>query len=191
MQSPAAYWEPLWSSGRRYLGLSEAETGLLSEQLGAGRGRAALDIGCGDGALARHLHHQLGYRTTGIDCAPSAVDLATEHDIEDGPSGPVWRLMDFTTDDLSELPAPAYAAVTCRLVYRWVNDKHGFLDRVRRVLAPGGVFWVVTELADRRERTDPLQRLGITARDVELLTAGWSVAREADLGHLRCYALRP
>ncbi|ADI12492.1 hypothetical protein SBI_09374 [Streptomyces bingchenggensis BCW-1] len=185
----AVYWERLWADGRRYRQVTGAETTLLAKHLGPGRRRPALDIGSGDGALARHLHHQLGYRATGIDCAPTALALAAAQDAEAEP-GPVWQLMDFTSGDLGELLEPAYAAVTCRLVYRWVDDKPAFLDRVRHVLAPGGVLWVVTELAERREDTDPLKKLGITAADIEFLTAGWSVVRTADLDLLRCYAVQ-
>lgn len=184
--APAAYWEPLWADGRRYRPLEGAEADFLGESLGQGRGRSALDIGCGDGGLARYLHHRLGYRVTGVDCAPSALAAARKA----GP-GPAWRLMDFGADDLGGLPEPAYSAVTCRLVYRWVDDKRAFLDRVRRVLAPGGVFWVVTEVAGRREEADPLKGLAITAAEAEALTAGWSSVRVADVDVLRCYALRP
>ncbi|MEV4333674.1 class I SAM-dependent methyltransferase [Streptomyces sp. NPDC049597] len=186
--TPATRWETLWASGRRYLQVTDHETTLLAGHLAPGHGRPALDIGSGDGGLARHLHHRLGYRTTGIDVAPSALAVAANT----GPEpGPVWHLMDFVHDDVAELPHPAYAVATCRLVYRWIEDKPRFVDRVRRLLVPGGTFWVVTGLADRHEDTDPLKELGITVADVETLTAGWSVVREADLGHLRCYALRP
>lgn len=76
-------------------------------------GRPALDIGCGDGILACHLHYKLGYRTTGIDISPSAVALATAHD--EGPRL-VWRCGDITSD-FTGLPEPGYAVITCRLVY--------------------------------------------------------------------------
>jgi 2-polyprenyl-3-methyl-5-hydroxy-6-metoxy-1,4-benzoquinol methylase len=185
----AAYWEPLWSEGRRYRQLDDTENRLLEDHLGPGCARPALDIGCGDGALARRLA-QLDYRTTGIDCSPTAIALAAAQD--PGPGiVPVWQCMDFTTDDLGTLPEPAYAAITCRLVYRWIDDKAVFLDRVRRLLAPGGTFWVVAEIAGRRLATDPLQDLGITRAQAELLTAGWSAVHIADLDVLRCYALRP
>ncbi|WP_375803406.1 hypothetical protein [Streptomyces sp. A012304] len=39
------------------------------------------------------------------------------------------------------------------MVYRWIDDKPTFLDRIRRILAPGGVLWVVTEIAGRRTTT--------------------------------------
>ncbi|MER6852843.1 methyltransferase domain-containing protein [Streptomyces flaveolus] len=71
----ATYWEPLRSQGRRYRKFDDTENRLLEDHLGSGRGRPALDIGCGDGSLARRLAG-LGYRTTGIDCSPSAIALA-------------------------------------------------------------------------------------------------------------------
>ncbi|WP_327740484.1 class I SAM-dependent methyltransferase (plasmid) [Streptomyces nojiriensis] len=183
-----AYWEPLWAGGRRYRQLDVPETQLMDEHLGPGRGRPALDIGCGDGALARHLHHELGYRTTGIDISPSAIALAAGHNA--GP-GPTWRCADIAAGDLTALPEPAYAVITCRLVYRWMDDKRAFLNHVRQLLVPGGTFWVVTEITGRREDADPLHGLGITPAEIEILTSAWSTVRTADLDVLRCYALRP
>ncbi|MFC9266249.1 class I SAM-dependent methyltransferase [Streptomyces zhihengii] len=186
-----AYWEPLWANGRRYRQPCENEKQLMAEHLELGQGRPALDIGSGDGTLTRHLHHGLGYRTTGVDCSPTAVALAAAHDSNPGP-GPAWKCLDFTTCDLTTLPEPTYALITCRLVYRWMDDKQSFLNRVRRLLAPGGTLWIVTEVAGRRTTTDPdLLRLGISTADAELLTTGWAVVHTADLDVLRCYTLRP
>ncbi|MFB7591955.1 class I SAM-dependent methyltransferase [Streptomyces sp. NPDC056169] len=186
-----AYWEPLWADGRRYRKLCETEKQLMAEHLDLGCGLPALDVGSGDGALARYLQHKLGYRTAGIDCSPSAIALAAAQDTGPGPV-PAWQCLDFATSDLTTLPDPAYALIACRLVYRWMDDKRSFLDRVHRLLAPGGTFWVVTEIAGRRTTTDPaLLGLGISPADAELLTTGWSVVRTADLGVLRCYALHP
>jgi hypothetical protein len=36
-----------------------------------------------------------------------------------------------------------------------------------------------------------LRGLGITPAQAEILTAGWSAVRTADVDVLRCYALRP
>ncbi|WP_333779062.1 class I SAM-dependent methyltransferase [Streptomyces sp. IBSBF 3136] len=186
----AAHWEPVWAGGRRYRQVTEAERTWLADQVGPGRGRPALDIGTGEGALARHLH-RLGYRTTGIDVAPSAIAAARDTGAAQCDDGPTWQVMDFAEDDLRSLPDPAYAVVACRLVYRWMDDKPAFLYRVRQVLAPGATFWVVTEIAGRREAGDPRRHLGIGPAEAEILTAGWSVVRSADLDVLRCYALRP
>lgn len=191
LTASAAYWEPRWAEGRRYRPLCDAELRLVRDHLGPWRARPALDIGSGDGALARYLDQELGYRTTGIDCSPSALAFAAAQDTGAAP-GPTWRCWDITTGDQADLPDAAYGVVTCRLVYRWMDDKAAFVDRVRQLLAPGGVFWVVTEVAGRRATADPaLLKLGITAGDEELLTAGWSTVRTTDLDVLRCYALRP
>ncbi|WFB05695.1 class I SAM-dependent methyltransferase [Streptomyces sp. LX-29] len=189
--SAASYWESVWAAGRRYRQLDDAEIALLTQHLGAGHGRPALDIGCGSGELSHHLHQYLGYRVTGIDCAPSALALAASCDRDESEPGPTWRLMDFATDDVTKLPDPAYTAVTCRLVYTFIDDKPDFLDRVRRVLAPGGTFWVLTELAGRFDDNDPRKSLGITDHDIELLTTGWSSVTTVDIDRLRCFALRP
>ncbi|MFC9283671.1 class I SAM-dependent methyltransferase [Streptomyces collinus] len=186
----AAYWEPVWSGGRRYRQVTDMEAALLADHVGPGRGRPALDIGTGDGALARHLH-RLGYRTTGIDVAPSAIAVARGSRADQHEGEPTWHVMDFAQGDLRSLPDAAYAVVACRLVYRWMDDKPAFLDRVRQLLAPGGTFWVVTEIAGRRDAGDPRRHLGISSAEAEILTAGWSVVRTADLDVLRCYALRP
>ncbi|MFE1751840.1 class I SAM-dependent methyltransferase [Streptomyces anandii] len=167
--------------------VTSAGATLLADHVGPGRGRPALDTGTGEGSLARRLH-QLGYRTTGIDLAPGAI--AAARDTQHG-EGPAWHLMDFTSDDLGALPDPAYAVVACRLVYRWTDDKAAFLDRVRQVLAPGGTFWLVTELAGRRQADDLYRHLGISPAEAEILTACWSVVGTADLDVPRCYALRP
>ncbi|MEU2563186.1 hypothetical protein ABZ626_28170 [Streptomyces longispororuber] len=75
-------------------------------------------------------------------------------------------------DALSPLPEAAHAAITCLLVYRWIDDKAAFLHRVRHLLAPGGTFWVVTEIAGRSAATDPLQDLGIAPAQAERCRAG-------------------
>ncbi|MGK5543547.1 hypothetical protein ACSNOH_02215 [Streptomyces sp. URMC 127] len=60
IENPAAYWGELWASSPRYSPLTTAETAFLGQYAGPGRGRLALDIGCGDGTLTRHLAG-LGY----------------------------------------------------------------------------------------------------------------------------------
>lgn len=177
-----AYWEPLWQSGRRYRSMDAPEHEALHRQAGLGRGRPALDIGSGDGALVQALA-ELGYRPTGIDCAPSALSAARrEH--------PDLDFSHFDTDDLADLPEPAFTLITCRLVYRWVQDKHAFLSRVRQLLAPGGIFWVATSV--RSPRHDEAKPWEIEVTEVELLTAGWSRADVTQLDEsYHCFALRP
>ncbi|MFE2426935.1 class I SAM-dependent methyltransferase [Streptomyces sp. NPDC059373] len=178
------YWDPLWADGRRYRPLTGPETTLLDQHLGPGDQRLALDLGCGSGALARHLHH-LGYRTTAVDCSPAALALAAEHgDVPDL----VFQQLDIETDDLTALPHCAYSLITCRLVYAFIHDKAAFLDRVRALLAPGGCLWICTPLASRLETR---KEIGITDTEAEQLLSGWSSAHTHPLDTLNCYALHP
>ncbi|MEU3661360.1 class I SAM-dependent methyltransferase [Streptomyces sp. NPDC032940] len=179
-----SYWEPAWRRGRRYRTIDDAESEAMRRHLGAGRGRPALDIGCGDGELTGHLD-RLGYRATGIDCSPTAVAAARRRNPELD-----LRVLDFDAVTPDRLPRSAFAVVACRLVYRWAADKPDFLSRVRRLLAPGGVFWVVTSVHTAGQ--GPPRSWDAGAADVELLTAGWSRVRVSELDPcFRCYALRP
>ncbi|MFJ9360795.1 hypothetical protein [Streptomyces mirabilis] len=45
--------------------------------------------------------------------------------------------------------------------------------------------------ADRRDETDPLKALGITAPKAEVLTSRWSAVKCVNLDRLACFALRP
>ncbi|MEU1307868.1 methyltransferase domain-containing protein [Streptomyces cinnamoneus] len=182
IENPATYWGELWASGRRYSPLTEAETTLLDQHAGPGRGRLALDIGCGDGALTRHLAG-LGYQATGLDCTTSAPALAEPS------AGPVqYCCVDIEAPHPLPLPQRAYALITARLVFAFITDKPAFLSRIRSLLTFGGVFWVVTPIA---ERLPPDQAsIGISRVEEELLTSLWAWVRATDVGSLRCYALR-
>ncbi|MCC2280556.1 class I SAM-dependent methyltransferase [Streptomyces sp. ET3-23] len=182
IDNPAVYWGQLWKSGRRYSPLTDAETMLLDQHAGPGRGRPALDIGCGDGTLARRLA-ELGYQTTGLDCTPAAPALAEPN------TEPVrYCCADIEATQPPPLPQRAYTLITARLLVAFIRDKPAFLRRVRSLLAPGGLFWMVTPMAESL----PTERasIGITSADEELLTSLWATARTTDVGSLRCYALR-
>ncbi|MFI0912443.1 class I SAM-dependent methyltransferase [Streptomyces abikoensis] len=185
IDNPTAYWEDLWATERRYRQLTDSETAVLDRHSGPGGGRAALDIGSGDGALARHLADR-GFKTTGLDCAPSALALAST-----GPSSTAvtFCLADFESPQFPPLTERAFAVITARLVYAFIKDKSAFLSRVRSLLVPGGLFWVVTPMVERVPAGQA--STGITTAEEELLTSGWSVVRTTDMDCLRCFTLRP
>ncbi|MGW2899025.1 class I SAM-dependent methyltransferase [Streptomyces sp. NPDC001212] len=179
----AAYWEPLWQSGRRYRTINEAELEALRRHLGPGRGRPALDIGCGEGALTAQLT-QLGYRTAGIDCSPTAVATAQSNHPDLG-----FHVHDFGNDDPAGLPHPSFSVISCRLVYRWIPDKSAFLNRVRSLLAPGGTLWVVASVHDPSQGHP--KAWDLNTEEIELLTTSWSRVRLTQLDpSFHCYALQ-
>jgi ubiquinone/menaquinone biosynthesis C-methylase UbiE len=94
-------------------------------------GRQTLDIGCGEGRLARDLK-ELGHRIVGIDSSPSLVAAAREFD----PS------MDVRLADAAALPLDD-ACADLAVAFMSLQDIDGMpaaIQEAARVLAPGGRF---------------------------------------------------
>ena len=104
----------------------------LADAAGARAGQAALDVGCGPGALTAELAQRLG------SARVSAVD----------PSGPFVKECRTRVPgvDVREAPAEAlphadgsFDAVLAQLVLHFVTDPPLAVSEMRRVLRPGGV----------------------------------------------------
>ena len=94
-------------------------------------GRQTLDIGCGEGRLARDLK-ELGHRIVGIDSSPSLVAAAREFD----PS------MDVRLADAAALPLDD-ACADLAVAFMSLQDIDGMpaaIQEAARVLEPGGRF---------------------------------------------------
>jgi SAM-dependent methyltransferase len=116
-------------------------------------GRATLEIGCGEGRVARDLADR-GHRVTGVDSSPTLLEAAQAVD----PGG------EYVLADAASLP---FSDATFDLVVAYnslmdVEDMPGAVREAARVLKPGGRICVcVTHpLADagsfdRREPTAP------------------------------------
>ena len=92
-------------------------------------GRQTLDIGCGEGRLARDLK-ELGHRIVGIDSSPSLVAAAREFD----PS------MDVRLADAAALPLDD-ACADLAVAFMSLQDIDGMpavIQEAARVLEPGG-----------------------------------------------------
>jgi SAM-dependent methyltransferase len=102
---------------------------LALEEL-AGR-QSILDVGCGDGQIARALAGQ-GSTVLGVDPTQLHIDVATERG-----GGPTYLL-----GSASELPAPdtSQDAVVACLVFEHIDDMEAAIAEVSRVLKPGGQF---------------------------------------------------
>lgn len=93
--------------------------------------RRIIDVGCGEGQVARALAAQ-GAHVLGVDPVARHVDLARERG-----GGPEYQLGVAT-----QLPAndgEFDAAIAC-LVFEHIDDLDGAVREISRVLAPGGLF---------------------------------------------------
>jgi SAM-dependent methyltransferase len=110
-------------------------TGFVLSQLPAAPARV-LEVGCGEGELARALDAE-GYEVVAID--PEA------------PEGTIFRRA--TIEAFSE-PGPFDAVVASRSLHH-VHDLGGMLDKLLRLMADGGPL-ILNEFAwDRREPMTP------------------------------------
>jgi SAM-dependent methyltransferase len=96
-------------------------------------GRATLDLGCGEGRVARDLAAR-GHRVTGVDSSPSLVAAATEAD----PEGK------YLVADARALPleAAAFDLIVAYNSLMDIDDMPGAVAEAARVLEPGGRFCV-------------------------------------------------
>jgi SAM-dependent methyltransferase len=94
-------------------------------------GRRTLDVGCGEGRLARDLK-ALGHRVVAVDAAPSMVAYAREAD----PDG------EYLVANGAELPFADGSAdlVVAFMSLQDMDDPEGAVREAWRVLEPGGRF---------------------------------------------------
>ncbi len=92
-------------------------------------GRLTLDLGCGEGRLLRELA-QRGHRVLGVDASPTLARAAHGHP----------RSQPVAVADAAALPLPDGVAdlVVAHMSLQDVDDLHGAVAEIGRVLAPGG-----------------------------------------------------
>lgn len=101
-----------------------------------------LEVGCGEGELARALA-RAGHSMTAID--PRAPERAPEAGPERTPGGPIFRRVGI--EDFSD-PGP-FDRVVASLSLHHVGDLGGALDKMSGLLAAGGELVVVEFAWDR------------------------------------------
>jgi SAM-dependent methyltransferase len=94
-------------------------------------GRRTLDLGCGEGRVARDLA-KLGHDVVGIDVSPTLVDAARRAAPE----------LEFVESDAASLPFPEHAfdLVVAFMSLQDIDEMERALAESARVLEPGGVF---------------------------------------------------
>lgn len=159
----------------------------LRTYIGTGSGKA-LDLGCGEGRIARELK-ALGYQVTAADAVAGLVEAARQADSAD----------EYAVADARNLPFGdgSFDLVAAYNVLMDVDDVPATVREIRRILRPGGqlIISLVHPFRDRGSFTGPepdapfvltdtyfgRQRFeGVEERDgLRMHFAGWSQPLEA------------
>lgn len=140
------HWSHLYNQGRDFTLASSGQISKFLTFVSPTAPKTCLDIGCGTGQLTRELYHR-GYAVVGVDASSSAVKLAGSFTTVSS-SKLSYQQLDIEQDGLSDLPHAPYGLITCKLVYAFIKDKPALLEKVQQLLAPDGVFVVITPLSD-------------------------------------------
>ncbi|WP_102959504.1 class I SAM-dependent methyltransferase [Mangrovicella endophytica] len=127
---------------------------LIRKHLGAGSGRAALDLACGT-AVISHLMHDAGFRVTGLDWSDAMLARARAKARERGAD---IRFISGDAENTME-PAESYDVITNRhLVWTLVDPRAAFREWFS-VLKPGGKVLIVDGNMRRETWVKALQAL--------------------------------
>lgn len=106
---------------------------------------SVLDVGCGSGLYIRELLKRGCTRADGVDISAESVAVALKRTS-------VYRdrctIMTAPADDLP-FDSEAYDVVLAADTVIYWDDIHGAFREIFRVMKPGGVFYIASELSDR------------------------------------------
>ena len=110
-------------------------------------GGSALDVGCGGGLMAEEVA-RLGFKLTGVDPAPAAIEVGRSHAEGAG------LAIDYHVASGESLPFPddCFDLVYCCDVLEHVSDLPGVIAESARVLRPGGLYFFDTVNRTRASR---------------------------------------
>jgi SAM-dependent methyltransferase len=110
-------------------------------------GGAALDVGCGEGGDALWLAAR-GWRVTGVDFSPTALQRAAEHAQVRGPE--VAGRIQWVQADLTAWtpPAAAFELVTGHYFHLPAEPRQALFERLAAAVTPGGTLLIVGHSAD-------------------------------------------
>ncbi len=136
---PEGEFRPLHDLNPVRLDYIEARAGLA--------GRRVLDVGCGGGLLAEGMARR-GARVTGVDLAPTAVEVARLHALEAGVAVD-YRVA--SAEQMASAEPAAFDVVTCLEMLEHVPDPAAAVAALARLVRPGG--HVVCSTLDRGARS--------------------------------------
>jgi len=92
-----------------------------------------LDIGSSTGGLLQTLGEKFGAQVTGVEPSPEEGDFANGNGVRTVTG--LFEDIDFNQEEQFDL-------ITCTLTFNHLLDPHLVVEKVRRLLKPGGLFYV-------------------------------------------------
>ncbi|MES1240757.1 MAG: class I SAM-dependent methyltransferase [Acidobacteriota bacterium] len=123
-----------------------------------------LSIGCGAGALERHLHLLSAFRECDAwDIAPAAIETARRLALEEGRTNIRYEVRDANTPDFLEGPEARYDAVWFNSSLHHIEALEPVCEAVARSLKPDGWLFVHEYVGPNVFRLTPRQKEVIRA----------------------------
>lgn len=146
--------------------------------------RSILTIGCGDGALDRHLASlDAADRIDGVDIAPGRIETARQLAAEAGFGGRLHYAA--LNAETSPFPLPRYDAIFFNSSLHHIAGLEAVLDRCRRALFPDGLLFVNEYVGPNRFDFSAMEREAMN-HVFRLLPERYRVSQAAhDRGQLR------
>jgi 2-polyprenyl-6-hydroxyphenyl methylase/3-demethylubiquinone-9 3-methyltransferase len=137
-QLASRWWDPE-SEFRPLHEINPLRLNWINEQVTL-TGKNIIDVGCGGGILAESMA-ALGARVTGIDMAPTPLQVARLHLKE---SGHDVDYRQSTAEDMAAQHAGEFDVVTCMEMLEHVPDPASVVNACARLVKPGGMVFMST-----------------------------------------------
>jgi len=111
----------------------------LLDLLGNVKGKAALDVACGEGHFSRKLAEQAkgDIQITGIDASKKLIDIAQK---KNEPFSHCIRFLLGDASRLDQLLSNSFDVVVCNMALMFIKRYEETIQEVARVLKPQGIF---------------------------------------------------
>ena len=103
-------------------------------------GQKIIDVGCGGGILAESMAAR-GASVTGIDMAPTPLQVAKLHLLE---SGQQVEYLQITAENMAETHSGQFDIVTCMEMLEHVPDPASVVHACAKLVKPGGMVFMST-----------------------------------------------
>jgi len=117
-------------------------------------GKRVIDVGCGGGILAEGMASR-GARVSGIDMAPTPLEVAQLHLLE---SGLKVEYQQSTAESMAERHPGEFDVVTCMEMLEHVPDPSAVVAACARLVKPGG--WVFLSTINRNPKAFAMAIVG-------------------------------